>query len=177
MPASGAGGARAGSASGSPQLPVLAVTLTALVVAAGYFHTLGYPFHFDDFDWIRDNLALAPPLDLAAIWDFRPSRFLADLSFALNRLTTGDSPASYRATNLVIHGLAALAVGWIAGELAHAAAGCFGRRTRAVASHPIHGWTRAAKPLARVAAARLRPRRSVSSPHCCSQPIPSPRSR
>jgi len=95
----------------------------ALVVAAGYLQTLHYPFHFDDFDWIRDNPALRPPLDLAAIWDFRPSRFVADFTFALNWITTGSSPASFRATNLLIHWLAALLVGWIAAELARAVRG------------------------------------------------------
>jgi hypothetical protein len=43
--------------------------LVAAVIVAGYAHTLAYPFHFDDFDWIRDNPALRPPLDLRAIWD------------------------------------------------------------------------------------------------------------
>jgi protein O-mannosyl-transferase len=99
----------------------LAAVAAAVVIAAGYFHTLRYPFHFDDFDWVRDNPALQPPLDLAAIWDFRPSRFVADITFALNRITTGATPASYRFTNFVIHGLAALLMGWIAVELARAA--------------------------------------------------------
>ena len=99
----------------------LTASLAAVVVAAGYLHTLHYPFHFDDFDWIRDNLALQPPLDIAAIWDFRPSRFVANLTFALNRIITGESPASYRATNGVIHWLVALVVGWIAAQLAGAA--------------------------------------------------------
>ena len=115
------GGARAASRpSATLRHATVGAALTAIVVAAGYLHTLRYPLHFDDFDWIRDNAALAPPLDLAAIWDFRPSRFVADLTFALNRATTGASPASYRATNLLIHWLAALLVGWIAAELARA---------------------------------------------------------
>ena len=107
----------------------LAALAAVLVIVAGYLHTLNYPFHFDDFDWIRDNPALRPPLDLAAIWDFRPSRFVADLTFALNQVMTGASPASYRTTNLLIHWLAALLVGWIAAELARAA------RAGGVATH------------------------------------------
>ena len=102
---------------------VVTAAAAALVVAAGYLHTLHYPFHFDDFDWIRDNPALRPPLDLAAIWDFRPSRFVADLTFALNWITSGGTPASFRATNLLIHWLSSLLVGWIAVELARAVPG------------------------------------------------------
>ena len=121
------------------QTALAAAGAGALVVAAGYLHTLRYPFHFDDFDWIRDNPSLAPPLDLAAIWDFRPSRFVADVTFALNRITTGESPASYRATNLLIHWLASLLVGGIAVELARAAsaggAGGAGREARGTARY------------------------------------------
>jgi hypothetical protein len=109
------------ASSGPERKGVLAAAAAAVVVAAGYLHTLRYPFHFDDFDWIRDNPALRPPLDLAAIWDFRPSRFVADVTFALNRIATGATPASYRFTNFVIHGLAASLTGWIAAELARAA--------------------------------------------------------
>jgi Tfp pilus assembly protein PilF len=120
------------------------------VVAAGYLRTLSYPFHFDDFDWIRDNPALRPPLDLAAIWDFRPSRFLADLTFALDRVMTGGSPASYRATNLVIHWLAALLVGRIAADLAGAA----------------HAGTQGAGPVSGARAAGARePEAARSAPH------------
>jgi len=98
-----------------------ALAATACVVAAGYAHTVRYPFHFDDFDWIANNPALRSPLDPAAIWDFRPSRFVADLTFALNRVTTGAAPASYRVSNLLIHWLASLLVGVIAAGLARAA--------------------------------------------------------
>jgi tetratricopeptide (TPR) repeat protein len=129
-PARRAGSAARSSGSGAPPddrltrwQVALGASLAALVVAAGYFHTLHYPFHFDDFDWIRDNPALRPPLDLAAIWDFRPSRFVADLTFAFNRITSGGSPASFRATNLLIHWFSSLLVGWIAMELARAVRG------------------------------------------------------
>jgi hypothetical protein len=94
-----------------------AIALLAGVIAVGYAHTLRFPFHFDDFDWIRDNLALRPPLDLGAIWAFRPSRFVADLSFSLNLLSTGPSLVALHLTNLAIHGLASLLAGWIAFDL------------------------------------------------------------
>jgi tetratricopeptide (TPR) repeat protein len=128
--AAGQGGPRAAAEARAPESKhgsatarrwALAAAAAALVVAVGYLHTLRYPFHFDDFDWIRDNPALRPPLDLAAIWDFRPSRFVANLTFALDWITRGGAPASFRATNLLIHWIAALLVGWIAAELTRAA--------------------------------------------------------
>ena len=42
--------------------------LVVVVVAAGYAHTLGYPYHFDDSSNLRDLNALGPPPDLSAIY-------------------------------------------------------------------------------------------------------------
>jgi CBS domain-containing protein len=88
--------------------------IVAAIVAFGYGHTLAFPFHFDDFDWIANNRALGPPLDPAAIWSFRPSRFIPDLTFALQILAWGRDPVALRLGNLVVHALASVLVGWIA---------------------------------------------------------------
>jgi hypothetical protein len=96
--------------------------LVVAVVAAGYAHTLGYPFHFDDYSNLRDLSALGPPPDLSAIWHFRPSRFVLYLSFAINALVTGRTPAGLRAGNLLIHAGAALLVGALASQLTRALA-------------------------------------------------------
>ncbi len=87
------------------------------VVLAGYLHTLPYPFHFDDYQSIRDNPTLTHPTDLAAIWSFHPPRVALYTSLAWNAALTGRSPAGFRAVNLLVHLLNALLVGWIAAEL------------------------------------------------------------
>ena len=92
--------------------------MVALVITAGYFHTLAFPYHFDDFSSIRDNPVLDHPGDLRGIWEFRPSRFIVHLSLALNIALTGRSPAGLRLINLLIHLGASLVVGAIARELA-----------------------------------------------------------
>ncbi|HKQ56259.1 MAG TPA: tetratricopeptide repeat protein [Candidatus Eisenbacteria bacterium] len=88
-----------------------AAFLALLVV--GYAHTLSYPYHFDDFYSVRDNPALRAPGDLAAIWQFRPSRFVTHLSLAWN-LAVADSPLSLHLVNVLIHAAASLLVGLVA---------------------------------------------------------------
>ena len=75
------------------------LTAFAALLAVGYAHTLGYPYHYDDFYSIRDNPALHRPLDLGAIWRFRPSRVVTHLSLAWN-LAIADSPTSLRLVNV-----------------------------------------------------------------------------
>jgi hypothetical protein len=94
-----------------------AAGLVALVVLAGYLHTLSYPFQFDDLLNIQANAALARPFDVAANWRFRPSRVVVYLSLAWNGALTGLTPRGLRIGNLLIHVLAALLVGWLAKEL------------------------------------------------------------
>lgn len=104
----------------APRTPRLAWALpaaVAVVCVAGYAHTLPYAFHFDDFSSIRDNARLGPPLDLASVWAFWPSRVVTYASFALDRLLTGEGPAGMRAVNVLVHALAALVVGAIASAL------------------------------------------------------------
>ncbi len=88
------------------------------MVAAGYLHTLPFPFQFDDFSSIRNNRALDDPLDLGTIWRFRPSRFITHISLAWNIAITGRSPGGLRVVNLLIHLGASLLVGRIVAELA-----------------------------------------------------------
>ncbi len=99
----------------------IAGLVAAALVAIGYGRTLGFPFQFDDFDWIRDNAALGPPLDPGAIWRFRPSRFVPDLSFALQIAAWGRDVSALRLANLAIHVLASV--------LAGACARAIGRQT------------------------------------------------
>jgi hypothetical protein len=108
----------------APPIARWAPLLVVLVVVAGYAHTLGYPYHFDDYSNIRDLSALGPPPDVGAIWRFRPSRFVLYLSLAINALVTGRTPAGLRAGNLLIH----VGAAWLVGALAT-------RLTRALAPH------------------------------------------
>jgi tetratricopeptide (TPR) repeat protein len=96
---------------GGPRLGFVAAFVALLIV--GYAHTLGYPYHFDDFYSVRDNPALRAPWDLAGIWQFRPSRVVTHLSLAWN-LAVADSPLSLHLGNVLIHAAASLLVGWIA---------------------------------------------------------------
>jgi len=96
---------------------IVAVAAVAAVILAGYLHTLGFPFHFDDLLWLRDNPALRAPLDAEAVWRFRPGRSVPMLTFAAQVAWFGASLQGLRAANLLIHGLAALLAGWIVAEV------------------------------------------------------------
>ena len=130
-----------------PPIARWAPLFVVFVVIAGYAHTLGYPYHFDDYSNIRDLSALGPPPDVGAIWRFRPSRFVLYLSLAINALVTGRTPAGLRAGNLLIHVGSALMVGVLARQLARALTPAreSDRRTRTVgalaalifAAHPL----------------------------------------
>jgi tetratricopeptide (TPR) repeat protein len=127
------GFAQAGRAAAIPTGVARATPFLVLaVVAAGYLHALGYPFHFDDLSNIRDNAALGPPPDVAGLWHFRPARIALYLSLALNALVTGRTAPGIRAGNLLIHAVAACLVGGIATRLAAA----FDAR-RAEAGRPV----------------------------------------
>lgn len=115
--------------------PLGAAALVVLVVGAGYLHTLGYPFQFDDLMNIQSNTALTRPFDLAAIWSFRPSRVVVSLSLAWNGALTGLTPWGLRLGNLLIHVLAALLVGWIGRELTRRVA--WGPRAGPAAWRPV----------------------------------------
>ena len=96
------------------RIAFIAVFVALLIV--GYGHTLGYPYHYDDFSSIRDNPVLRSAGDPGAIWRFRPSRVVVHLSLAWN-LALADSLAALRAVNVLIHAATSLLVGWVAAEL------------------------------------------------------------
>ncbi len=118
------------------------------VVAAGYLHSLAYPYQFDDFSSIRDNHALDDPTDIEAIWTFHPSRFVLHESLALNIAATGRSTAPLRATNFAIHLLAAFVVGWLARDLALRFGGALATPRNAEVVGLLAGLLFAAHPLA-----------------------------
>src|SRR4051812_19743838 len=77
-----------------------------------YANSLRAPFLFDDSDAIVRNesvhrlgwQAFNPPQDGSAT----TARPIVNASFALNYALSGDNPWSYRLTNILIHGLAAI---------------------------------------------------------------------
>jgi tetratricopeptide (TPR) repeat protein len=100
-----------------PRHRLIAAGLIALAVASAYAAGLEAPFYMDDISSIQANASLRHCDDpLAMVWypadrgrtiDGRP---VLNLSFAVNRFFTGDSPRGYRTVNIGIHIIAALLV-------------------------------------------------------------------
>ncbi|MDI6740780.1 MAG: tetratricopeptide repeat protein [Candidatus Edwardsbacteria bacterium] len=86
------------------------IILAGLAVYANTFHS---PFVFDDDTSIVQNNAIRPPLDIGNIWSHQPTRFVGNLSFALNYRFGQLRVEGYHAVNLGIHLLAGLAVYWL----------------------------------------------------------------
>jgi tetratricopeptide (TPR) repeat protein len=80
--------------------------LTAGVIA--YANSFPGPFIFDDSRVILDNphlYTLWPPWRAVLV----PTRWVADLSFAMNYALSGTTPADFRMTNVLIH----IVAGWL----------------------------------------------------------------
>ncbi|BET66402.1 hypothetical protein ASA1KI_13200 [Opitutales bacterium ASA1] len=92
-----------------------------LVVAAVYWNSLAAPFLFDDVPAVVANPTIR---DLASFDVLRPpehggtttGRPIVNLSFALDHALHRDSPGGYRATNVLLHALAALALMGVIGR-------------------------------------------------------------
>jgi len=100
---------------GRAKLAAYAAILAACTVAA-YLNTRSAPFVFDDVSSIAQNrslshlaTALNPPLGTAL-----SGRPIVSLTFALNRLISGERTWSYHALNLLFHVLSTLTLfGWL----------------------------------------------------------------
>lgn len=97
-----------------PQIAWLWHAATAALVAAAlaliYGAVLNSPFQFDDHRTVVSNLSLRELSNWGAMFRFAPSRFLLTLSFALDYRFGQLDPWHYHLSNLVLHGLNALAV-------------------------------------------------------------------
>jgi hypothetical protein len=60
-------------------------------------------FHFDDMSSIVTNSAIQDLSDVKAIWDYWPSRFLTNLTFAINYHYQGLDTFGYHVVNFIIH--------------------------------------------------------------------------
>ncbi len=106
----GDAGAGVNESFGRAPHPRLAVTLLAIAVLLGYWHTTDVPFYFDDFPGIVENPAVFDAGDWAAIWQYSSARFVGVLTFALNHSLTGPEPAGFHVVNILIHFLTAVAL-------------------------------------------------------------------
>ncbi len=149
-------GARAPSARGGPvRLPgrLRVFLLGALVVLAAtlpYAPSIRYEFVWDDLHVIGPHLDVRGPGDIARIWALPFDEFLKNettertyyrpttlLSLAWDRTTSGENPAGFHRTNVVLHAIVCLFLwlfAWeVSGRPAAAAAG-----TVLYAFHPTH---------------------------------------
>ena len=94
--------------------PMLAaLLLIAMAVAAIYANTLHAPFVFDDDTTIVQNALIRPETAISALWSAQPTRFIGNLSFALNHRLGGLRVEGYHAANIAIHLLASLCLFWL----------------------------------------------------------------
>ena len=90
----------------------------ALLVGLCYLPTLSAPPVFDDRSAVLENPAAGGlPEALGSLAQAPPHRGLTNLSFAVNRLLMGDSPAYLRLGSLLLHLGAAAAVWTLARRL------------------------------------------------------------
>lgn len=76
---------------------------------AVYSNTFDVPFYYDDLGLIG-NPSLNPPLSLGGIWNDLPSRFISNLSFAIQLALTGSALWAFHLCNLLIHLLTAVTI-------------------------------------------------------------------
>src|SRR3990167_5669134 len=79
-----------------------------------YSNTLHGSFHFDDTGSIVENVSIRHLTDLAAIWNFWPTRFITYLSLAINYHFNGLNVFGYHLFNLIVHLGSAFLVWWLA---------------------------------------------------------------
>lgn len=90
-------------------LRLVAATLVLLISVVALYHpALGFELMGDDYQWWQHaRRAMHSPALLVADLDtfYRPA---STWSLVLNRLVTGDSPAAFHATNVLLHAVAGL---------------------------------------------------------------------
>ncbi|MDP3041487.1 MAG: tetratricopeptide repeat protein [Candidatus Omnitrophota bacterium] len=77
-----------------------------------YSNTLYSSFHLDDIVSVVDNPAIRNILNLQAIWNFWPTRFITYFSVALNYHISQLNVFSYHFFNLVVHLSSGILVWW-----------------------------------------------------------------
>lgn len=82
-----------------------------------YSNSFDCTFHFDDLNNIVDNVAIRELGDWARIWSINPTRFLGNLSFAINYHYGELNVWGYHFVNLLIHLINATLVYWLTRQL------------------------------------------------------------
>ncbi|MBU0606132.1 MAG: tetratricopeptide repeat protein [Candidatus Omnitrophica bacterium] len=92
---------------------ILAIALIIIVGSAAYSNTFHSPFQFDD-EWnIVNNPDIKNLSNLRAIFNFMPTRFITDLSLAINYHFGRNNVLGYHLFNLLVHLSAAIMVWWL----------------------------------------------------------------
>ncbi|MEI6863506.1 MAG: tetratricopeptide repeat protein, partial [Candidatus Omnitrophota bacterium] len=92
---------------------ILAVALLIIIGVAAYSNTFNNPFQFDDKHNIINNPSIKNLSDLRAVFNFKPTRFVTDLSFAVNYHFGRLNVLGYHIFNLLIHLCCAAMVWWL----------------------------------------------------------------
>ena len=88
------------STSGARQgLHIIIICLLGIII---YSNSFKCTFHFDDFHTFIDNAKIHDISNIKAIWSISHTRFLGNLSFALNYYFSEQNPWSYHLVNLII---------------------------------------------------------------------------
>src|SRR3990172_8157173 len=90
---------------GKAIVPVL-ISITALLI---YSNTFSVPFHFDDILNIMENRKIRY---LSNFFDFSGTRYIGELSFALNYYFGGMNVFGYHVVNIIIHIINGILVWW-----------------------------------------------------------------
>ena len=90
-------------------LALSAILLLGILI---YSNTFYNSFNFDDFSSIVNNPAIKNILNLKAIWNFWPNRFITYFSVAFNYQISQLNVVSYHLFNLIIHLSCAILVWW-----------------------------------------------------------------
>jgi tetratricopeptide (TPR) repeat protein len=92
---------------------LFAMGILLLAGVLAYSNTFQSPFHFDDTRTIVNNRSIKNILDLKAVWNPWPTRFVTFLSLALNYRLGGLNVSGYHILNILVHVLSAIMVWWL----------------------------------------------------------------
>lgn len=95
------------------KLNLFAIFLICILGITAYSNTFNSPFHFDDRLNIISNKSIRNLSNLGDIWNYKPTRFITFLTFALNYKIGGLNVFGYHVVNLIIHLISALLVFWL----------------------------------------------------------------
>ena len=81
----------------------LAIGVAVLLAGLVYVNALDNPFVYDDRRLIVENRSIRPPLNLQAVVLREVMRPAVNISYAIDRVLWGPSPAGFHVTNVLLH--------------------------------------------------------------------------